>query len=204
MRAAEGAIERVRYEGGRLKVDTIGARRAIGLCGSGVLDTLATLHRAGLISDTGRLAKEHADIVVHRDKRAVQLAHDVLFTQDDIRAVQLAKAAIRTATELLLDEAGLTDEDIQRFVIAGSFGAYIDVASGIDIGLFPTLPRERFCQVGNAAGRGIRRMLASTQARVRAQELAESCRYLELSSRSDFQKIFLKHIGFRASQEEKK
>lgn len=200
MRAAEGAIERVKIENGRLKVETIGHKKAIGLCGSGVLDTLATLHRGGLISDAGRLAAEHDDIVPHRGKRAVQLAQDVLFSQDDVRAVQLAKAAIRTATELLLDEAGLTDQAIERFVIAGSFGAYIDVESGVSIGLFPDLPRERFRQVGNAAGVGIRRMLASTEARTRAKELAETCRYMELSSRSDFQKIFLKHIGFQKTQ----
>lgn len=200
MRAAEGAIERVRIENGRLKVETIGHKKAIGLCGSGVLDTLATLHRGGIISDAGRLATEHVDIVPHRGKRAVQLAQDVLFSQDDVRAVQLAKAAIRTATELLLDEAGLTDEAIERFVIAGSFGAYIDVESGVAIGLFPDLPRERFRQVGNAAGVGIRRMLASTEARQQAKQLAEQCRYMELSSRSDFQKIFLKHIGFQKPQ----
>lgn len=200
MRAAEGAIERVKIENGRLKVETIGHKKAIGLCGSGVLDTLATLHRGGLISDSGRLAQAHEDIVQHKGKRAVQLAQDVMFSQDDVRAVQLAKAAIRTATELLLDEAGLTDMAIERFVIAGSFGAYIDVESGVAIGLFPDLPRERFRQVGNAAGVGIRRMLASLEARARAKELAETCRYMELSSRSDFQKVFLKHIGFQKPQ----
>jgi uncharacterized 2Fe-2S/4Fe-4S cluster protein (DUF4445 family) len=201
MRAAEGAIERVKIENGRLEVETIGHRKAIGLCGSGVLDTLATLHRGGLISDAGRLAVDHADIVPHRGKRAVQLAPDVLFSQDDIRAVQLAKAAIRTASELLLDEAGLTDQAIERFVIAGSFGANIDIESGVAIGLFPALPRERFRQVGNAAGVGIRRMLASVGARARAKDLAKTCRYMELSSRSDFQKVFLKHIGFRKPQQ---
>jgi uncharacterized 2Fe-2S/4Fe-4S cluster protein (DUF4445 family) len=203
MRAAEGAIERVSIDNGRLKVDTIGRRKPIGLCGSGVLDTLATLHRGGLVTDAGRLAREHADIVPHGGKRAVQLADEVLFTQDDIRAVQLAKAAIRTATELLLDEAGIETGAIERFIIAGSFGAYIDVDSGIAIGLFPALPRRRFLQVGNAAGVGIRRMLASTAARRRARELANACRYMELSSRGDFQKIFLQHIGFpKTSSEE--
>jgi uncharacterized 2Fe-2S/4Fe-4S cluster protein (DUF4445 family) len=197
MRAAEGAIERVHIENGRLKVATIGHRKAVGLCGSGVLDTMATLHRGGLVNDQGRLAREHADIVAGKNgKRAVRLAEDVLFSQDDVRAVQLAKAAIRTATELLLDEAGLKDQAIERFIIAGSFGAYIDVDSGVAIGLFPQLPRERFHQVGNAAGVGIRRMLASRRARARAAELAAACRYLELSSRSDFQKVFLGHIGF--------
>jgi uncharacterized 2Fe-2S/4Fe-4S cluster protein (DUF4445 family) len=198
MRAAEGAIERVRVEAGRLRVETIGGKKAIGLCGSGVLDTLATLHEGGLVSDQGRLARSHEDIVQEEDKkRAVQLAKGVHFTQDDVRAVQLAKAAIRTATELLLDEAGLQEGAIERFIIAGAFGAYIDIESGIRIGLFPDLPRERFLQVGNAAGVGIRRMLASTAARERAKSLAESCRYMELSSRSDFQKRFLHHIGFK-------
>jgi uncharacterized 2Fe-2S/4Fe-4S cluster protein (DUF4445 family) len=197
MRAAEGAIEKVAIAGGRIVVETIGHKKAIGLCGSGVLDTLATLHRAGLISDQGRMAADHPDIVQHRGKRAVQLAPEVLFTQDDVRAVQLAKAAIRTAVDLLLDEAGVAEADIERFIIAGSFGAYIDLESGIAIGLFPDLPRARFAQVGNAAGVGVRRMLASTQARQRARELADTCRYMELSCRSDFQKVFLRHIGFQ-------
>jgi uncharacterized 2Fe-2S/4Fe-4S cluster protein (DUF4445 family) len=199
MRAAEGAIERVRIEAGRLRVATIGGKKPIGLCGSGVLDTLATLHHGGLVSDQGRLATAHEDIVPHQGKRAVRLAKGVHFTQDDVRAVQLAKAAIRTATELLLDEAGLDEHAIERFVIAGAFGAYIDIDSGVRIGLFPDLPRERFVQVGNAAGVGIRRMLASDTARQRAGELATACRYLELSSRSDFQKRFLRHIGFHNS-----
>lgn len=201
MRAAEGAIERVRIEEGRLRVETIGGKKAIGLCGSGVLDTLATLHGGGLISDQGRLASIQGDIVQHAGKRAVQLAKGVVFTQDDVRAVQLAKAAIRTATELLLDEAGLDEEAIERFIIAGAFGTYIDIDSGIRIGLFPNLPRERFLQVGNAAGVGIRRMLASMPARARAKTLAESCRYQELSSRSDFQKRFLRNIGFTKLQQ---
>ncbi len=199
MRAAEGAIERVTIKEGRIDVETIGHRKAIGLCGSGVLDTLATLHRAGLVNDQGRLAADHPDIVSCKGKRAVRLAEDVLFTQDDVRAVQLAKAAIRTATELLLDEAGLMADAIERFIIAGSFGAYIDVDSGIAIGLFPRLARERFRQVGNAAGVGIRRMLASVEARQRAWQLARTCRYMELSSRSDFQKVFLHHIGFKTT-----
>lgn len=199
MRAAEGAIEKVAYTGGRLAVETIGHKKAIGLCGSGVLDTLATLHRAGLISDQGRLAAAHPDIVPQPGggKRAVQLAPDVLFTQDDVRAVQLAKAAIRTAVDLLLDEADVAEAEIERFIIAGSFGAYIDIESGIGIGLFPDLPRERFLQVGNAAGVGVRRVLASGQARQRARQLADACRYMELSSRGDFQKVFLHHIGFK-------
>ncbi len=196
MRAAEGAIESVAVNGGRLSIKTIDDKEAVGLCGSGVLDTLAALRRANLINPRGRLAREHPDMVMKDGKRAARLADGVYFTQDDVRAVQLAKAAIRTSTDLLLDEAGLKANEVDRFIIAGSFGAYIDIASGIDIGMFPPSGISKFIQVGNAAGIGIRRMLASCQARSRATELAANCQYMELSSRKDFQKVFLQHIGF--------
>lgn len=197
MRAAEGAIEQVGIRDGRITVTTIADKPAIGLCGSGVLDTLSVLHRNGLINNQGRLATDHPDIVPHRGKRAVRLAEDVFFTQNDVRAVQLAKAAVRTATELLLAQAGVGADEVERFIIAGSFGSYIDIKSGIEIGLFPRLPGERFAQVGNAAGVGVRQMLASTTARARATELARRCQYLELSSRGDFQKVFIRHIAFQ-------
>jgi uncharacterized 2Fe-2S/4Fe-4S cluster protein (DUF4445 family) len=114
-----------------------------------------------------------------------------------VRAVQLAKAAIRTGIELLLRDLTLEEGDISTVVIAGAFGSYIDVGSAIAIGLLPDLPRLRFKQVGNAAGLGVRQMLASRQSRAQAGALARHCRYTELSTRSDFQKTFLHHISFR-------
>lgn len=196
MRAAEGAIERVSLENGRIVAGTIGDRPPVGLCGSGVLDALAVLHRAHIVDGRGRLAAGHPAVGESNGKRAAILAPGVAFTQDDVRAVQLAKAAIRTGMELLLREAGLRAAEIGRFVIAGAFGAFIDVRSGIEIGLFPELPPERFVQVGNAAGAGVQQMLASKRARARARELAEGCRYVELSTCADFQKTFLNNIGF--------
>jgi uncharacterized 2Fe-2S/4Fe-4S cluster protein (DUF4445 family) len=196
MRAAEGAIERVGISEGRITVQVIGGGEPVGLCGSGVLDALATLQRAGIVDARGRITAPHPDVIMVNGKRAAQLAPGVHFTQDDVRAVQLAKAAIRTGVELLLRKAVLHEGDIEHFIIAGAFGAYIDVQSGIAIGLFPDLPGARFEQVGNAAGVGVRQMLASRQARERASELAAACHYVELSSILEFQKVFLQHIGF--------
>ncbi len=196
MRAAEGAIERVSLSDGRIVVRTIGEEEAVGLCGSGVLDTLGVLLRAGIINARGRIAAGHPDVGEADGMRYAVLAPGVHFTQGDVRSVQLAKAAIRVGVELLADEAGLREADIDRCIIAGAFGAYIDVASGIATGLFPDLPRERFEQVGNAAGLGVRRMLASRHARARAAELARACRYVELSSRRDFQRRFLHQLSF--------
>jgi uncharacterized 2Fe-2S/4Fe-4S cluster protein (DUF4445 family) len=116
--------------------------------------------------------------------------------QADVRAVQLAKAAIRTGVDLLLELAAVAEQDVDRFVLAGAFGRYVDVANAIAIGLLPPLPLERFAQVGNAAGVGVARMLASTAERARAMEIAARCRYVELNTHPQFQRRFVGNIGF--------
>ena len=197
MRAAEGAIERVAVEDSRIKIDVIGNRKPVGLCGSGVIDALAVMREIGILNDGGRIAGQHPDIQDIDGKRVAVLAPGVYFNQHDVRAVQLAKAAIRTGIELLLHDRALQEHDIELVVIAGAFGSYIDVGSAIAIGLLPALPLDRFKQVGNAAGVGVRQILASRQTRARARELAQRCRYVELSTRGDFQKTFLHNIGFK-------
>ena len=152
-------------------------------------------HAIDVVRQCGQFDELVRGQVVQR-KRVAVLAPCVYFTQHDVRCVQLAKSAIRTAVEMLLQQAGLQACAIERFIIAGAFGAYIDIASGVEIGLFPDLPLARFEQVGNAAGAGVRKMLASCSARERAAELAAACHYVELSTRSEFQKTFLHQIGF--------
>ncbi|ODU11247.1 MAG: hypothetical protein ABS84_00405 [Rubrivivax sp. SCN 71-131] len=199
MRAAEGAIERVRIDDGALQLGVIGGARPIGLCGSGVLDALAAFVRAGWIDARGRI-RQRADTL--DGVRAITLVEEiddtpaVRFTQHDVRAVQLAKSAIRTGVQLLCAQAGTREDAIDRVLLAGAFGAYLDVGACIAIGLLPPLPRERVQQVGNAAGLGVQQMLASRRRRTRAAAIARRCRCVELSARCDFQKTFLQHIGF--------
>jgi uncharacterized 2Fe-2S/4Fe-4S cluster protein (DUF4445 family) len=196
MRAAEGAIERVRVDNGGLVAATIGGGEAVGICGSGVLDAIAAALRLGLLDKGGRIRDEGRGVVRLDGKPAIALAADVHILQADVRAVQLAKAAIRTGVDLLLELSGLLAPDVDRFVIAGAFGQYVDIASAIAIGLLPPLPLERYAQVGNAAGAGVARMLASTAERARATEIAARCRYVELGAQPQFQQRFLKNIGF--------
>jgi uncharacterized 2Fe-2S/4Fe-4S cluster protein (DUF4445 family) len=198
MRAAEGAIERVAIDHDRIDISVIGDKPPVGLCGSGVLDAVAALRNAGLLNDGGRLVADHPLIAEADGVRAAVLAPGVRFNQRDVRAVQLAKAAIRTGIDLLLRDAGVADSDVDRIIIAGAFGAYINVKSAIAVGMLPDLPLDRFEQVGNAAGVGIRQMLASDRLRAEARALAAHCRYVELSTRSEFQRIFLHNIGFKA------
>jgi uncharacterized 2Fe-2S/4Fe-4S cluster protein (DUF4445 family) len=196
MRAAEGAIERVRIEDGRIEVGVIGGVEPVGLCGSGVLDAVATMVKAGIIDRRGGIHAGHPAVHEDGERREVMLAPDVAFAQGDVRAVQLAKAAIRSGIDLLLRESGLEESALDQVVIAGAFGAYIGLESAVTIGLLPPLPLERFAQVGNAAGVGVRMTLASVALRERARRLAARCRYLELGSLPGFQKTFLGRIGF--------
>ncbi len=196
MRAADGAIERVRIASNRVEVRTIGEVAPIGLCGSGVLDTVAEMRGAGVLDARGRIRLGHPAAREPRERRELVLAPEVAFTQDDVRAVQLAKAAVRAGIDLLLGEAGFAESAIDRVLIAGAFGSYIDVRSAIAIGLVPALPVDRFAQVGNAAGVGVQMALASVMLRERAREIAGRCRYLELGSLPGFQKAFLRRIDF--------
>jgi uncharacterized 2Fe-2S/4Fe-4S cluster protein (DUF4445 family) len=195
MRAAEGAVERVWLHEGEIRTQVIGDAAPVGLCGSGVLEALATLYHAGIIDRSGRMRAGHPHVRDNGKRRECTLAPNVPFTQGDVRAVQLAKAAIRTGVDLLLREAGLTEQSLERVIIAGAFGAYIDVTSAIAIGMLPPLPAELFEQVGNAAGVGVRMTLVSGAAREHARHLAARCRHVELSTLAGFQKVFLSRIG---------
>jgi uncharacterized 2Fe-2S/4Fe-4S cluster protein (DUF4445 family) len=196
MRAAEGAVERVGIENGVLVATTIGGGEAAGVCGSGVVDAIAAALRLGLLDKSGRIRDRGEGFVRVDGKPAIALAADVHILQADVRAVQLAKAAIRTGVDELLDLSGVAEQDVDRFVLAGAFGQSVDLANAVEIGLLPPLPLDRFAQVGNAAGVGVARMLASTAERARAAAIAARCRYVELNTRPQFQNRFMKNIGF--------
>jgi len=115
----------------------------------------------------------------------------IVITQQDVREIQLAKAAIRTGIQALLEANGYGEEKIKRVIIAGAFGTYIDVANAMAIGMLPTLPPERFQQVGNAAGTGARLALISRAKRAAAQKIVSGIKYIELAGVPGFSKTFM-------------
>lgn len=202
MRAAEGAIESVTAGVNGIQIGTIGETTPVGLCGSGVIDATAAFYRDGGIDASGRIT---GDYVLTREvfgKRQLVLYeeegtdHSVAFTQEDVRAVQLAKGAIRVGIELLLEEAGISAEAIDRVVIAGGFGAYINIDSARTIGMLPDLPDERFEQVGNAAGIGAKLALLSYPLRTAVQSLARDNQYIEMAGHQQFNHYFMTLLGF--------
>jgi uncharacterized 2Fe-2S/4Fe-4S cluster protein (DUF4445 family) len=214
MRAANGAIERLRLVAGQVEYQTIGGGPPVGLCGSGILDALAQLYRAGIVDDRGRMddqpgvravskeahrsrgAREFV-IVAEEDRQAGQPA--ITFTQKDVRELQLAKGAMRTGINVLLETQGLVAAEIDKVIIAGAFGTYIDVANAIAIGMLPSLPLDRFRQVGNAAGMGAKLALISKTKRAEAQALARQIGYVELATDPHFTKTFAQAMYLGAS-----
>jgi uncharacterized 2Fe-2S/4Fe-4S cluster protein (DUF4445 family) len=204
MRAANGAIERLRLVGDKLKYQTIGGVPPVGLCGSGIVDVMAQLFLAGVIDRQGRM-QEHPRVRVVDGVREFVLVDEptrlsgsaseargtaIVFTQQDVRQLQLAKGAMRTGIEMLLATSGRKAEEIDSVIIAGAFGSYIDVSSAITIGLFPRLPLERFRQVGNAAGMGAKLALVSRTKREAGRALASRIGYLELAAHPLFSTTF--------------
>jgi uncharacterized 2Fe-2S/4Fe-4S cluster protein (DUF4445 family) len=199
MRAASGAIERLRVTDNLIQYQTIDGMPPIGLCGSGVLDAMAQLYLVGVLDKGGRMTQNHPRVRVRKKQREFILVSEkeqegrpaITITQQDIRELQLAKGAIRTGIQVLLETTGHSEEEIEQVVIAGAFGTYIDVASAVTIGMLPSLPLARFRQVGNAAGMGAKLALISRSKRTEAQAIASRVHYIELATAANFNPSFV-------------
>jgi uncharacterized 2Fe-2S/4Fe-4S cluster protein (DUF4445 family) len=202
MRAAPGAIERVQIIDGELRIQTIDNTSPIGICGSGILDTIACLRQIGVLDQRGTFLSTLPSVRdINNKKEFVLVDHsnsgngqDIVITRQDVNEIQLAKGAIRTGIEALLETAAIRVDEIEEFIIAGAFGTYINIPSAIAIGMFPSLPIDRFQQVGNAAGAGARQMLLSLKQRAKAEEIAKHVSYLELSTYPNFSNLFSKSL----------
>jgi uncharacterized 2Fe-2S/4Fe-4S cluster protein (DUF4445 family) len=216
MRAATGAIERLRIVDNKVEYQTIDNAPAIGICGSGILDTVAQLYLAGVLGEGGQMNEKHRrvrrgdkylEFVLVGEKERKDVHRAIVITQQDVREIQLAKAAIRTGIQALLEANAYEEEKIKKVIIAGAFGTYIDVASAIAIGMLPALPLERFQQVGNAAGTGARLALISRTKRAAAQKIVSGINYIELASVPGFNKTFMQasYLGrFRLKEGKRK
>jgi uncharacterized 2Fe-2S/4Fe-4S cluster protein (DUF4445 family) len=199
MRAATGAIERLRLIDDVIQYQTIDEAPPVGICGSGILDALAQLYLARVIDESGRMMNNHPRVRNYRGQHEFVLVSKeerkgkpaITITQHDVRELQLAKAAIRTGIQVLLETSGCAEEDVKQVIIAGAFGTYIDISSAVAIGMLPSLPLNRFRQVGNAAGMGAKLALISLKSRAKAQAVASRVSYIELASSPNFQPTFM-------------
>jgi len=197
MRAAVGAIDRVKIDGRDLKFTTIGEAAPVGICGSGIIDLLAQMRLNGWINIAGELNPAASDRIVYLEDEG-QLAavyatavesgtgEPLVFTQTDIRQYLDTKAAAVTMVECLLDAAGCTEGDLDRILLSGAFTAHSDLESAITIGMFPDLPRERYTCIKNTSLDGARLLLLDRSRMGEARDLAENMYCVQFASVPDF------------------
>ncbi len=198
MRATSGAIEAVRLTDTHIQLQTIDDAPAIGLCGSGIVDAIAELHRWNLINAHGRLDRSSSRVYEGRHGPEFLLVHekqsggqrDIVISQKDINEIQLAKGAVRAGLDVLLDSAGISYEEVETVLIAGAFGTYLNLQSALAIGLLPDFPHAEYRQIGNAAVLGAKRALVSRQERERARQIAKQTQYIELTTNPRFKRLF--------------
>jgi len=214
-RATAGAIERVRIDRQtlepRFKVigiepwsDEAGfaaatkATPVTGICGSGIIEVISELFLSGIIDSQGVIKGEAAArstrVVANERTHAYILAEGVRITQADVRAIQLAKAALRAGIELLMEAAGLNEVDEIR--LAGAFGAHIDPLHAMVLGLIPDTRLEQVRSVGNAAGSGALQALLSGQKRAEMERAVAMVTKIETATEPRFQEQFVAALAF--------
>ncbi len=204
MRAAPGAIERVNIDSKTLTVNvaTIDDKSPIGICGSGILDAISEMLKVGILDSSGKMNSGHKGVRKIKGGKLLEFVlakggrREITVTQEDVSEIQLAKGAIRAGIEILFEKASLKARDIDRVIVAGAFGTYIDPLKAMRIGMFPEVDIGKFTQVGNAAGIGAKALLVSQKLREEANRLAKRIEYLELATHPHFSEHFTKAIRF--------
>ena len=205
-RAVPGAVCGVEIRENGVGLDTLENASPIGICGTSLIMAVSQLLDLGVIEATGRLLEPKEVQQPALKSRLFHVNGDLAFAltedrtvyiaQKDIRELQLAKGAIRTAVEVLIEEIGVSWEEIDRVSLAGNFGAGMDIGAEMRIGLFPGKDPAKVDVVGNAALRGAALVLISRSHRRRAVEVPQSCTFLELAGRPDFQTRFVESLLF--------
>ncbi|MBO4352022.1 MAG: DUF4445 domain-containing protein, partial [Eggerthellaceae bacterium] len=203
--AGPGAINQVSFADGKLSIGVLGDEAPIGICGTGIIDAIALLVEQGIVDETGYLldADEAEGPLAERvgiedDGHVFYITDDrsIFITQNDVRSLQLAKAAVCAGVETMMDAYNVTCDQIESLEIAGGFGRYLNLQSAARVGLFPPELVDRASSVGNTSAEGATAMMLSTPARERALAIARESDYLELSTSATFNSFYIDQMEF--------
>ncbi|MBS3813735.1 DUF4445 domain-containing protein, partial [Candidatus Bipolaricaulota bacterium] len=212
MTARSGAISHVDIdEDGQLKIEVINDKQPIGLCGSGIVDAVGELLNANLIESKGNITSGKEKLprptinplgnrMIDMDGQKAFWLHidtnPVFITQRDVREVQLAKGAIKAGIDILLEEYGADQEEIDKVYLAGAFGNYLRKENIMRLGVLPNIAIDKVISVGNTAGQGAKLALFNKGKMEEVEEITKNVEYIELSFREDFSDKFMKEMRF--------
>jgi uncharacterized 2Fe-2S/4Fe-4S cluster protein (DUF4445 family) len=200
MRAAAGAIEKLDITpDGSIEFKTIGNKHPAGICGSGLLDTIAELFTNGIIDRTGRF-KTNGDTRLTEGDEGLQFQlvppanehQEIVITQADIDNLVRSKAGVFAAIRVLMNSTQTKVEDIDTIYIAGGFGNFLNVQQAVTVGMLPDVPAEKIRFVGNASIAGAKTVLMSRKALETAEKIADSMTYFDLMSHPGYMDEFVR------------
>jgi uncharacterized 2Fe-2S/4Fe-4S cluster protein (DUF4445 family) len=209
MRAAAGSIDSVKIESDPLDISytTIKNKKPLGICGSGLIDAIAELIRNKIITRSGSFNKKLRDsrylqkndgqyefILVEKSDTLID--ENIVITQDDIRQIQMAKAAFYSGAKLMLNSIGDENLEIEQIFLAGAFGNYIDKRNAKFIGMIPDIPDDKIFQIGNAAGIGAQHCLINKDLREKCHDILKKVNYVEIAIQEKFQREYAEAMYF--------
>lgn len=183
--SVNGAIDKVWVESGVIKAHTIGNAQAVGVCGSGLIDALAAMLKNDVIDETGAMEAE-----------AYMLEEGIFIRREDVREIQLAKAAIAAGIDTLLETAGVSVDEIANFYLAGGFGSHMNVSSAIEIGLIPEGLQSKVHVLGNAAVAGAAQLLLERNKLAEVRSIAECAVSVNLGGNEVFNGKYIDKMFF--------
>lgn len=196
MGSVAGAISNVEIQNGEVRIQTIGEKPPAGLCGTGVVETVSELLREGLVDETGLLDEDYFDDGF--ELAQTPQGESVVFTQQDVREIQLAKAAVRAGIETLLCRKGLSYQSVDRVCIAGGFGFKLDHEKAVAIGMLPKEFRKKVQAVGNSSLQGAVRYLLEVKAREDVSGICSISSEINLSADKEFNEFYMEHMMFES------
>ncbi len=202
MRAEDGAIEKISLDPETFEPEysTVEDMTPRGVCGSGMIDLLSEMLLKGVIGQDGkfRIETDHPRLILFNEEPAfiiefaenIDSEEDIIFTQSDIKSLILSKAAVYAGFSILVEQVGMDFSAVQKMIITGGFGQFLDIEKAITIGLLPDIEREKFKYMGNSSIAGAYMALLSNTFRQQAIAISNSMTYLDFSSNNDFMEEF--------------
>jgi uncharacterized 2Fe-2S/4Fe-4S cluster protein (DUF4445 family) len=191
--SVSGAIYSVNIENGKISYKTINNKKAIGICGSAVIDIVAQGIKNNLIDKTGKFNK---DIIKEKYIKIVENEEKIIFTQKDVRELQLAKSAIRSGIETLIENFDCSCKDIKTVYLAGGFGNNINIDNAVTIGIIPSELKKKICCVGNTSLGGSINYLLNINTKKNIKHIVDSSKCIDISTDESFNNLFIKNINF--------
>ena len=199
MRASDGAVEKVEFTEGKLRFTTIGGKPVKGICGSGIIDFLAVLLKAGFLETSGRMAGPETLGPYGRNidgQPAIQYGEGIYLTQKDIRQLQLAKGAVRTGIDMILKKRGMDSQGLDRIYLAGGFGNYLNPFNLEAIKLLPAHTANKIVFCGNTSIEGAALLLTDVKKRSLLESSLGRMVYVALAALPEFNTSFVANLDF--------